>query len=125
MKDDSAVAGAIVPVASPTPEVELIPQPHGGALRRGNPGHKGRPPSWIREQLREGLVQALPRIRHALRTGKDKRTGQPLSWADLTKTVEVVAKISMPVQTQVGGLDGAPFTIVVGRAPEAEQVEGE
>jgi hypothetical protein len=41
-----------------TPEVELVPQPHGGALRRGgtNRGGPGMPPSRIRQLAREMFV---------------------------------------------------------------------
>lgn len=39
----------------------LVPQPHGGALRRGNPGNKGggRPPSELRRRLREAGADRL------------------------------------------------------------------
>jgi hypothetical protein len=36
-------------------EPELVPQPHGGALQRGNPGNKGggRPPDEFKAKMRE------------------------------------------------------------------------
>ena len=43
---------------------ELVPQPHGGALRHGNPGNKGggRTPNEIRELMRQPLATLLPII---------------------------------------------------------------
>lgn len=87
----------------------------------GNPKSKGRTPSWIREELRKGLAQALPAIKHALRTGNDLRTGARLSWMDFAKTVEVASRMSMPAQSQLGGMDGAPFNILVGAAAAADE----
>lgn len=46
--------------------VELVPQVHGGAIRRGNPGNignpnaPGRPPSVIREKLRGSFEERIP-----------------------------------------------------------------
>ena len=47
-----------------TKAVELIPQEHGGALRRGNPGNKGggRTPNEIRALMRQPLAKLLPII---------------------------------------------------------------
>jgi hypothetical protein len=104
----AAPAADSVTSSAPTP---MRPGRNGGQLMSGNPKAKGRTPSWIREELRRGLAQALPAIKHALRTGNDLRTGTRLSWADFAKTVEVASRISMPAQSQLGGMDGAPFTI--------------
>lgn len=44
------------------PNVELVPQAHGGALRRGNPGNKGRPsasPADLRAAMRGSLRDRL------------------------------------------------------------------
>ncbi len=110
-----------VSVTTPTPPTR--PGKRGGTLWSGNPKAKGgRTPSWIREQLRKGLEHALPAIKHALKTRKDLRTGQELGYADWLKTVEVASRISMPAQTQISG-DGAPFTIMVGRAAAGELEE--
>lgn len=40
----------------------LVPQPHGGALRRGNPGNHGRPRSEVRAAALEGAAKAVPRL---------------------------------------------------------------
>lgn len=41
--------------------IELVPQPHGGAIRRGNPGnHGGRPPNQLRAVMREALATRIP-----------------------------------------------------------------
>lgn len=40
--------------------VALVPQPHGGALQRGNPGNEGgRPPSELRRRMRGALDARL------------------------------------------------------------------
>lgn len=52
------------------PAIELVPQPHGGAIRRGNPGNSGgagRPPAWYRQLARSEidkheLVERLAKI---------------------------------------------------------------
>jgi hypothetical protein len=45
-------------------EVELVPQPHGGALQRGNPGNRGGGayPSRVRALARKALRHALPEL---------------------------------------------------------------
>jgi hypothetical protein len=47
---------------TPAKTTELIPQAHGGALRRGgtNAGGPGRPPSAIREKLRVSFDERVP-----------------------------------------------------------------
>ena len=40
----------------------------------------------------------MPMIRHALATRRDPLTGQPLSWLDFTRTVEVASRIALPPQ---------------------------
>jgi len=55
-------------------KVELIPQPHGGALQRGNPGNRGgvgRPPNVAVRRADEDLKLMLERLRAAAR---DERT---------------------------------------------------
>ena len=69
-------------------EVELVPQPHGGALQRGNPGKKtgGRPPDEWRlacEQAFEdgkGLDVVLGIMSGDILDflGRDKKTGEPI-----------------------------------------------
>lgn len=54
------------PVESPeSGKGELVPQPHGGAIRRGgtNAGGPGRPPSRIKEALRKDFDERLPLLR--------------------------------------------------------------
>lgn len=112
------------PVSAPSAMATTMPGRHGGTLRRGNPGNKGGKgtPSWIREQLRRGLAQALPAIKHALRTGEDLRTGARLSWTDFTKVVEVASRISMPAQSELGATDGEGIVVqlLVGPEPTKE-----
>src|SRR5688572_26013073 len=91
---------AAAPVEASEP-IPMRPGRNGGQLMSGNPKSKGRTPSWIREELRKGLAQALPTIRHALKTGRDRRTGAMLSWLDFAKTVEVASRISMPTQSEI------------------------
>src|SRR5437899_10429793 len=97
----------VAPVASFEP-VPMRPGRNGGRLMSGNPKAKGRTPSWIREELRKGLTQALPAIKHALKTRKDLHTGELISWADFTKVVEVASRISMPAQSELGAMDSPP-----------------
>lgn len=57
---------------------QLHPQPHGGALRAGNPGNRGgtgRPPNALREQGRAGLEEGLPLL-CAIAAGTFRRVGE-------------------------------------------------
>jgi hypothetical protein len=105
-----------------TPAVEvgsLKPQPHGGALRHGNPGNKGgRPSSVIREALR---VDFSRRRRH-LRTIADNKPvknhdgtegPRPYTVSDQLKALDLMAKYGMGMPVEVGGPDGSPFTVAV------------
>lgn len=47
------------------PAVTLAPQPHGGRLKRGNPGNvgsQGRPPSVVRARCRESFYDRINRL---------------------------------------------------------------
>lgn len=118
MKHDPPSAAPVSPGEAPA--VELVPQAHGGALRRGNPGNKGHPPSWVRTELRNGLVQAVPKLKRAMKSGKDPRTGELLSYRDWLDTCKAVAAISVPMQ--MGAPEGTAFLIAV-RGAQDEQIE--
>jgi hypothetical protein len=119
------VSSASVPPAN-APVVELIPQLHGGALRRGNPHPGNGPaPSWVRQELRNGLAKAVPALKRAMKTGRDPRRGASnalLSYRDWLDTCKVVAGISVPAQAQLGGGE-IPFSILLGAAAAEEPVE--
>ncbi len=78
-REDGSTAQVVVGGGTPavkTKGVELIPQEHGGALRRGNPGNKGGPgrtPSEIRELMRQPLAKLLPIITEIAKA-KDTQT---------------------------------------------------
>lgn len=83
---------------------ELVPQPHGGALRNGgtNAGGTGRPKNELRAKLREGFEKALPHIQAALEAGpgdpekKDSwRQTQQYEWA-----CEMAAKYGLGLQQE-------------------------
>ena len=83
-------------------------------LKRGgtNPG-AGRPTSWLRGQLKQGLQAALPALKRAIRTRKDPLTGEDLSLREWLYLVEVAAKFAIGTPTELAGTGGAPFTVHV------------
>lgn len=115
-------ASASVVAPSRSAEPPTRPGKHGGTLWSGNPKAKGgRRPSWVREQLKQGLEAAAPTIQYALRHGKDKRTGRALTWHEYMETFREAARVALPMQSQVGGIDGAPLNVVLGVATGAVQ----
>jgi hypothetical protein len=66
---------------------ELVPQPHGGAIRRGaqpgtNAGGTGRPPSAIRATARQAFDEALPIVAKIVR-GKTTKDSDRIRGADV------------------------------------------
>ena len=103
---------------------ELIPQPHGGALRPGgNWGNRGggRIPSQIRGTLREIFEDSLDTLRdftqgravltlttRCEKCGHEKEGGEypmPLKASDVTKAMDIAAKYG--IGTPVKGFDDA------------------
>ena len=81
----------IVKTSVKTPETgQLVPQAHGGALRRGgtNRGGPGRPPSAIREQLRGSFEQRI-------RVLEDIADGKEYSAADRLRAVDLLGKFGL------------------------------
>lgn len=69
----------------------LVPQPHGGALQRGNPGNRGgtgRPPSAIREQMRGSFEERIA----VLEEIADSPAVAP---ADRLRAVDILGKHAM------------------------------
>lgn len=51
----------------------LVPGPHGGMLRRGNPGNSGRPRSKVRNMLVDEFAEQIPELKKELAEGKITR----------------------------------------------------
>ena len=75
---------------------ELIPQPHGGALRNGGPnrGGVGRPPSAIRERLRGSFDQRI----EVLEEIADDPMQTP---ADRTRAIDLLAKYGLGTTKEI------------------------
>lgn len=58
---------------------ELVPQPHGGALKRGGTVSPGRPPNSVRALLAFEAIEGVPVLREILRGEPVKRAAIPLS----------------------------------------------
>ncbi len=110
-----AVTRQPAPDAAAADGPPLVAQPHGGQLRRGNPGNKGggRPPSWLRQQMREALEAALPKIREVVNTRRDPVTGEEVTRVEWLKCLDLLAKYGLGSQVDLSGADGAPFTVAV------------
>jgi hypothetical protein len=97
----------------------LKPQPHGGALRHGNPGNKGgRPSSVIREALRLDFSRRRRLLREIadnkpLRDKDGEPGDRPYSVADQLRALDLMAKYGLGQPVEVGGPDGTPFTLLV------------
>lgn len=86
------------------PAGELVPQPHGGAIKRGNPKGidlPGRPPSELRARMRGSLEERL-HIAAAIADDKDATN------ADRLKALDFLARYGLGTKQEVTGEDGAP-----------------
>lgn len=91
-----------IPAEIPAPP--LVPQPHGGALRRGGPNKgAGRPASEIRAKMRGALWK---RLKIAQEIADDPKANS----SDRLKALDFLAKYGMGTQQEVSGPDGAPVT---------------
>ncbi len=112
------ISNSVTLAKATLPKADLVPQAAGGALRRGNPGNKGggRPPAWLRQQMRQGLAKALPKIRAAAETRRDPVTGELLTITDWVKCCDFLAKYGLGTSIDSGVGSELPFTVVIGIA---------
>lgn len=78
----------------------------------------------MRQELRKGLAQAVPKLKRAMKSGRDPRRGTDnalLSYRDWLDTCKAVAAITVPMQ--VGVPDGAAFVVAVRGAQDEEPIE--
>lgn len=96
-------------------------QPHGGALRRGNPGNKGASKSSLaRDILEAATPKAARQLAHiALEGTLPEKGGRAVTIQDRLKALDLVlARGGVPVRTEMTGADGAPFTLLVKAATD-------
>jgi hypothetical protein len=90
---------------------ELVPQPHGGAIRRGakkgNTPGTGRPPSEIRARLRGSFDERIKILEEIAESPES-------SASDRIRALDVLAKYGLGTQQEHSGPDGTPlrFTVV-------------
>ena len=97
-----------------------MPGKNGGKLKRGNTKNTGRPTSVVRARVVKGFAAALPWLIKVAKTGKDPDDGDKVvSRAERTKAIEVLGKFGIGQPVEVGGPDGAPFTVLIGMAARA------
>ena len=80
----------------------LVPQPHGGALRVGNPGNvggAGRPPSEIREKLRGSFAQRIGII-------EELADDKAVSPSDRLKALDMLGKYGLGKQVDADDVRG-------------------
>jgi hypothetical protein len=80
---------------------DLIPQPHGGSLRRGNPGNRGgvgRPSKHLRNEF-QNLLSTVG-VRELGRILRSKGRGRASDEAKL-KAIATLAKYTMPTEKDV------------------------
>jgi len=100
----------------------LEPQPHGGALRRGNPGNKGRSKSALARRILEaGTPKAAKQLVHIATKGElPEKDGASISIQDRLKAIDILlARGGVPIRTELTGADGQPFTVLLGAAGHA------
>lgn len=99
---------------------ELIPQPHGGALKPGAGGGKqpgaGRPPSWFRQEARRLLAEQTDingKRRARIEFAAAVLDGEfaEASVKDRLKAWAELMKIGVPTQQEVSGPDGDPVAV--------------
>lgn len=114
----------LLPPGSPEPEIEtpeMRPQPHGGALRTGNPGNHGnpdgRPPIYRPTKdragrvLREALQEAEARLKAAREQGGPKMA---------TRDLVAIARLAAEVEARDLPGDKPPVRVMVLRGSEAD-----
>ena len=74
--------------------VDLIPQEHGGALQRGNPGNRGPPTSQLRQRFRDSLESRLY-------IAEEIADDEGASGTDRLRALEFLARYGMGTQTSV------------------------
>ena len=97
-----------------TDTTDLIPQPHGGALRRGNPGNRGggRSRSVIREKISgvmdefgvgvlQEIITAPREVTVTCECGRQQKVKPPSSDADILRGVDIAGKYSIGTITQI------------------------
>ncbi len=130
MSDDSESTPSPAPVSRPA--VELVRQPHGGALRRGNPGNRGnrngRRSAIAREILEASTPQAARILKHMSLKGeipasKKGEKAQPLSHPDHIKAlVAHLDRGGAPAVSAIVAAAGSPFTVFVRAAADEEPI---
>ena len=101
----------------------MEPQPHGGALRRGNPGNKGASKSALARSILEAATpKAARQLAHiALEGTVPGNDDKAVTIQDRLKALDLVlARGGVPVRTELTGADGAPFTIAVRAAHDGD-----
>ena len=96
------------PVKSPKVG-ELVPQKHGGAIRKGakpgtNRGGTGRPPSLIRQRLRGSFDDRI-------RVLEEIADDPTVSASDRMRAIDLLAKYGLGTQAEVTGADGGPVQV--------------
>lgn len=86
-----------IPSEATVPVGGLVKQPHGGAIRRGNPGNKGGPgiaPNALRRALRGSLARRIPTLRD-IADGK----GEGVKPADQLAAINLMARYGIGTET--------------------------
>lgn len=98
------------------PRHVLVPQAHGGALRRGNPGNNGgRPKALVAgDLLKAATPEAARKLVHLALQGTNPENGKEIAVQDRLKAITALLdRGGVPARTEVTGADGSPFTLVV------------
>ena len=95
-------------------DTKLIPQPHGGALKRGNPGNRGGggTRSVIREKIAgvmdefgvgvlQEIITAPREVTVTCECGQQQKVKPPSSDADILRGVDIAGKYSIGTITQI------------------------
>ncbi len=111
---------AKTPATKPKPE--LLPQPHGGALRGGgkpgNRGGTGRPPSVIRERCRGSFEDRIVVLEEIADNPK-------ASASDRIRALDLLGKYGLGIQQQHSGPDGGVIPLGVVELPMISQEGGD
>jgi hypothetical protein len=119
---DSAYLGGVTAATHLLPAPKE-PQPHGGWLRRGNPGNKGcqARSTLARNILAAATPKAARQLVHIALKGTLPDTGKEIAVQDRVKALDMLlARGGVPIRTELTGADGAPFTVLLGVAAHGD-----
>ena len=124
--DPEAGPMSAAPKGGGRPSVRLVKQPHGGALKIGNPGNKGKARSQVAREIVEAKTPQMARLLVKMALSGKNKFNKPMSVPDHVRCLcAALDRGKVPPAKILEGADGAAPTITVTTAaPKAVRGAG-